>query len=225
MENFIGAIVFILPGFLLYFWIQSFGINPVVKHTPGEFTAVAALLWLPTSFVTLLIYNGVIFLSRYFGKMDFVWSLDLLKRESNNIVFLAVFLVLSVVVSFTMGWIWATKIYKHHLTLINKIREKRGIAPFSETPSVWDEVFGKNDSQVVEIGKINKEEKPIIGNIVKASRTFEPERYLSLKDVDFFTKLVEEHTIPVIQILYDAKTGVYIKIFDPEAIEDAQHKE
>ncbi|MCF2719306.1 DUF6338 family protein [Paenibacillus sp. UKAQ_18] len=222
MENFIGSIVFILPGFLLYFWIQSFGINPVVKHTPGEFTAVAALLWLPTSFVTLLIYNGVIFLSRFLGQTEFVWSLDVLKGKSNNIIFLVIFLILSVVVSFFMGWVWAKWIQPFQMKLINKVRKQRGVASFSDNSSVWDEVFGKDDEQVVEIGKINKEEDPIIGSITKASRTFEPERYLNLEDVDFFTDLVKEHKIPVRQILYDAKTGVYIKIFDPDGIKKAQ---
>ncbi|AET60271.1 hypothetical protein HPL003_17635 [Paenibacillus terrae HPL-003] len=222
MENFIGSIVFILPGFLMYFWIQSFGVNPVVKHTPGEFTAVAALLWLPTSFVTLLIYNGAIFASRFIGKTEIVWSLDALKSKSNDIFFLVVFLLLSVIVSFFMSLIWVRWIYPVQMKLINKVRNKRGVASFSKNPSVWDEIFTNNDSQVVEIGKINKEGEPVIGCINKASRTFEPERYLNLDDIKFFTDLVSKHEIPVSQILYDTKAGTYIKIFDPEGIRDAQ---
>lgn len=57
MDSLLGTIVFILPGFLAYFWLQSFGITPVTKHSSGELTAISALLWLPVSFVTLLIYN------------------------------------------------------------------------------------------------------------------------------------------------------------------------
>lgn len=222
MENFIGSIVFILPGFLMYFWIQSFGVNPVVKHTPGEFTAIAALLWLPTSFVTLLLYNGVIYASRFFQKADIVWSLDALKLKSNDIWFLVLFLLLSVVVSFVMSWLWAVKIYPIHLKIINKVRAKRGAADFSKNPSVWDEIFTNSDSQVVEIGKINKEGDPIVGCIRKASRTFEPERYLNLDDIEFFTELVKNNTVAVSQILYDTKAGTYIKIFDPNDIVKAQ---
>lgn len=222
MENFIGSIVFILPGFLMYFWIQSFGVNPVVKHTPGEFTAIAALLWLPTSFVTLLLYNGVIYVLRFFLNVDVVWSLDALKLKSNDIRFLVLFLILSVVVSFVMSWIWAVKIYPTHLKIINKVRTRRGAADFSKNPSVWDEIFTSSDSQVVEIGKINKEGDPIVGCIRKASRTFEPERYLSLDDIEYFTKLVKYRRVAVSQILYDTKAGTYIKIFDPDDIITAQ---
>ncbi|AQZ47419.1 hypothetical protein B5S25_13365 [Paenibacillus larvae subsp. pulvifaciens] len=57
MENFISTLVFILPGFLMYFWIQSFGINPVMKHNPGEMGAISALLWFPVSLLTVLTYN------------------------------------------------------------------------------------------------------------------------------------------------------------------------
>ncbi|MGE6576256.1 DUF6338 family protein [Paenibacillus xylanexedens] len=222
MENFIGSIVFILPGFLMYFWIQSFGVNPVVKHSPGEFTAIAALLWLPTSFVTLLLYNGVVYALRFFLNVDVVWSLDALKLKSNDIRFLVLFLLLSVAVSFVMSWIWAVKIYPTHLKIINKVRAKRGAADFSKNASVWDEIFTSSDTQVVEIGKINKEGDAIVGCIRKASRTFEPERYLSLDDIDYFTKLVKYRRITVSQILYDTKAGTYIKIFDPDDIIKAQ---
>lgn len=160
----------------------------------------------------------------FLGQTEFVWSLDVLKGKSNNIIFLVIFLILSVVVSFFMGWVWAKWIQPFQMKLINKVRKQRGVASFSDNSSVWDEVFGKDDEQVVEIGKINKEEDPIIGSITKASRTFEPERYLNLEDVDFFTDLVKEHKIPVRQILYDAKTGVYIKIFDPDGIKKHSNK-
>ncbi|WP_315793176.1 DUF6338 family protein [Paenibacillus sp. BIC5C1] len=222
MENFIGTVVFILPGFLMYFWIQSFGVNPVVKHTAGEFTAIAALLWLPTSFVTLLLYNGGIYVSRFFGNADIVWSLKDLSSKSDNILFLVVFMILSVVVSYGMSWIWAVKVYDKYIKFINKVRKKRNVAPFSMNPSVWDEIFLKDDSQVVEIGKLNSDGEPIIGCISKASRTFEPERYLNLEDIEFFTDLVKNRQVAVSQILYDTKAGTYIKIFDPDDIEKAQ---
>ncbi|URJ45181.1 hypothetical protein MF628_004966 [Paenibacillus polymyxa] len=221
MENFIGSIVFILPGFLMYFWIQSFGVNPVVKHTPGEFTAVAALLWLPTSFLTLCIYNGI---TGIVGA-ETIWSLNALKNHANSIFFLVIFLALGVMVSFVMSAVWTKWIHTKQMKVINRVRKWRGLAGFSDNASVWDEVFIKNDSLVVEIGKMNKEGESIIGCINKASRTFEPERYLSLNDIKFFTDLVVRHRIPVSQILYDTKAGTYIKIFDAVGIKDAQLKD
>ena len=59
LDSFIGTIVFLLPGFLMYFWIQSFGINPVVKHSATEMGAISALLWLPVSLLTIIIYNWI----------------------------------------------------------------------------------------------------------------------------------------------------------------------
>ncbi|WP_269082435.1 hypothetical protein [Aneurinibacillus tyrosinisolvens] len=44
MDAFISTVVFIVSGFLAYFWLQSLGVNPVVKHTVPEFTAISALL-------------------------------------------------------------------------------------------------------------------------------------------------------------------------------------
>jgi hypothetical protein len=205
----------------MYFWIQSFGVNPVVKHTPGEFTAVAALLWLPTSFVTLCIYNGVM----YIAGAEMVWSLGALKNHANSIFFLVVFLILSVVVSFFMSMLWVKWVQPYQLKLINRVRNWRKVASLSKSASVWDEVFGNNDAQVVEIGKMNKEGEPVIGCINKASRTFEPERYLNLDDIQFFTDLVNRHRIPVSQIFYDTKAGTYIKIFDAAYIRHAQYED
>ncbi|ETT55409.1 hypothetical protein C162_03097 [Paenibacillus sp. FSL R7-269] len=225
MDNLLGTIVFILPGFLMYFWLQSFGINPVVKHTPGEFTAIAALLWLPASFTTLLLYNSVILLSKLIGNADVIWSIQKLKDKSGSLTFLLVFLALSTLVSFVLSLFWAKWLYPIQMKLVNKIRNWRGAASFSKNPSVWDEVFTNNDSQVVEIGRIDKNGMTIIGCVNKASRTFEPERHISIDDVDFFTKLVEDHKISVTQIFYDTKSGTYVKIFNPEEIEAAQHKD
>ncbi len=225
MDNLLGTIVFILPGFLMYFWLQSFGINPVVKHSPGEFGAIAALLWLPASFSTLLLYNGIIYLSKMMSHTDIVWSIQALKDKSGSFTFLLVFLLLSSAVSFVLSVIWAKWLYPIQLKVINRVRNWRGTASLSKSPSVWDEVFTNNDAQVVEIGRMDKAGISMIGCINKASRTFEPERHLNLNDVDFFTELVGRHKISVSQIFYDTKSGTYVKIFDPEEIENAQHKD
>ncbi|MNC31607.1 hypothetical protein D3C75_799340 [compost metagenome] len=225
MENLLGTIVFVLPGFLMYFWLQSFGINPVVKHSPGEFTAIAALLWLPASFATLLLYNGIVSISRVVSHTDVVWSIQQLKDRSGSLTFLLVFLILSSIVSFMISVIWAKWLHPVQMKVINKIRNWRGAASLSKSPSVWDEVFTNNDAQVVEIGRLDKAGITIVGCINKASRTFEPERHLNLDDVDFFTDLVQKHSISVAKVFYDTKSGTYVKIFDPKEIEEAQLKD
>ncbi|WP_024985288.1 DUF6338 family protein [Brevibacillus borstelensis] len=224
MENLIGTIIFLLPGFLAYFWLQSFGITPVTKHTPAEFTTISALLWLPVSFFTLLLYNVAIWLSVKLVQLEPIWTVADLNKVSGSFVFLIMFLLLSALVSFILCLGWIKFGHKRLQNLINRIRISRGIAPFSESPSVWDEVFVKYGGKVVEIGKIDKPEGKLIGCIRKASRPLEPERNLYLDDVQFFTMIVKNYDVPISNIFYDTKSGSYVKVFDNEAIIEAQHK-
>lgn len=221
MDNFLGTIVFLLPGVLAYFWLQAFGINPVTKHSPTEFTAVAGLLWLPVSFGTLILYNIVIWLSSFVAQATPIWTMQTLKDSSNNIIFLVVFLLFSVLVSFLFSFVWAIWGFKVQQFFVNWVRAKRGFAKFSDTISVWDEVFGKNESQLVEIGRLDKPDNiTVTGEIKKASRTFEPER-LCLADVTFMTELVREYSIPVDNIFVDTKSGLYVKVYNSKAVREA----
>lgn len=224
MDSLLGTIVFLLPGFMAYFWLQSFGITPVTKHSPAEFTTISALLWLPVAFVTLLFYNSVIWISSYVVHGKPIWSASDLKEVSGNFVFLIAFLILSVLTSYLLSRLWVKYGQDFLLNLINKIRVARKIAPFSDSPSVWDEVFVKYGGKVVEIGKIDKPEGKLIGCIRKASRPLEPERNLYLDDVQFFTEIVEDYDVPVSNIFFDTKSGSYVKVFDSEAIVEAQKK-
>lgn len=226
MDSFLGTLVFLLPGLMLYFWLQSFGINPVVRHNPAEFTAVAVLLWFPVSLTAILVFNLTVKISTIMSGLNPIWSTDELKNASGNFLFLIIFLSSSLLISFIFGVIWAKWIHQQlFMKLVNTIRQWRGVAPLSKSSSVWDEVFLNDDELVVEIGKIDKDDISYIGEIKKASRTFEPERNILLSEIQFFTDLVERHKIPVKNIFIDNKTGMYVKIFDPEEIKNAQIKD
>lgn len=222
MDNFLGTLVFLLPGVLAYFWLQAFGINPVQKHSPVEFSAVSALLWLPVSFITLTLYNYAYNLSLLPTFLSYVGTIDDLKKVSGSFVFLSIFLLISIISSYLLCIIWAKWGYQVHRWLINKVRKWRGLATLSSSPTVWDEAFLNNNAQVVEVGKIDKPESAIIGCIKKVSRPFETERSLLLDDIEFFSKLVVEHEIPVANVYIDTKSGTYIKVFDPEIIRESQ---
>lgn len=225
MDNFLGTIVFLLPGVMAYFWLQSFGINPVAKHSPTEFTAIAGLLWLPVSFITLSLCNLAIYISYLIVGAKQIWTIQNLKDASGSLVFLAVFLLLSLLVSFFLCWLWAKWGYKLQQKIVNKVRLSRGLADFSENASVWDEVFGKYEVQIVEIGKVDNPTNKMIGQIRKASRPFETERNLCLDHVELFTKLIKDNPdIPVVNIFIDTKSGMYIRIFDTETIQLALDK-
>lgn len=218
MENFITTLVFLLPGFLLYFWIQTFGVNPVVKHTSIEVTAISALLWLPVSYSTLKIYNFIINFSN--SNHLKIRTLNELQELTGDLSFLILFLFLSIIVSFAFAVIWSKWLFNVHLKIVNIIRKWRGAASFSKTPSVWDEVFLKNEPQVVKFSKIG-EKQSIIGEIEKVSRTFEPEKNLYLYDVEYYTKLVEKHKIPVTRTFIDTRTGTYVQLYDSRSVKEA----
>lgn len=221
METFISTVVFILPGFLMYFWIQAFGVNPVTKHNATEVGAISALLWIPVSISTLLAYNaiGVIY------QADPIWSLDKLKEESGNLLFLFFFLVLSIFISFILSVTYIKLIYPYQCKRINKIREKRGVAPFSDSSSVWDEVFGGNTEQIVNVSKIDKQGEYVIGEMEKVPRPFEVDKCFTLQHVDLFTRLVKEYDVPISRVFVDSKSGICIKIYDDEAIRKAYEED
>jgi hypothetical protein len=217
MDNFLGTLVFLLPGVLAYFWLQAFGISPVTKHTPTEFAAVAALLWLPVSVLTIGLYNSVIKLAILAAQSQPIWTMNDLKNASGSFVFLTVFLMLSIIVSFILSWLWAKWGYNIQQIIVNKVRKSRGLADFSENTTVWDEVFSKNEPQVVEIGKIGSE-PGVIGCIRKASRPFEPERNLMLDDIELLTTIVTTNKLVPIAVYSDIKSGTVIKIYDSKRI-------
>jgi hypothetical protein len=220
LESFIGTLIFLLPGFLAYFWIQTFGVNPVMKHTPVEFTTVSALLWIPVSVLTLLLHNTLYYVLCWTDRIEQVWTIPALVKAANQPEFLMWFLILSIVVSFVIGVAWALYGVERMRKVINWIRGKKELAELSKYTSVWDELFLNKDTQIVEVGKIDKPESALIGEVEKASRTFEPERF-SLKHIALFTTIVKEKNIPVDRIYVDVKSGTYVKIYDTEEIKKA----
>jgi hypothetical protein len=107
MDSFVGTMIFVIPGFLMYFWVQAFGVNPVMKHTPIEFTTVSALLWIPVSVTTLLFHNSLYFVLKWSGKIYQVWTIDELVGAAQKPEFLLWFLLLSVPVSCIFSAVWA----------------------------------------------------------------------------------------------------------------------
>ncbi|MFE4522150.1 hypothetical protein ACFRCQ_08325 [Cytobacillus firmus] len=222
MDSFLGTLVFLLPGLMLYFWLQSFGINPVVKHSPAEFTAVSVLLWFPVSLTVILTFNLFIHLTNW-NTFQPIWSTEELKTASGSFVFLIIFLGSSVLISFLAGAIWAKWIHQQlFMKLINGIRKSRGAAEFSRNTSVWEEIFTINGEKVVKIIKLDKPEEYIVGSIRKASRQFEPERNIVLDEVDYFTKLVEKYNPTIKHVFIDTKSGIAIYMYHPNSITEVQ---
>ncbi|WP_213397296.1 DUF6338 family protein [Virgibacillus pantothenticus] len=223
MTNFLATVVFVLPGFLLYFWIQLFGVNPVVRHNTIQVTAISALLWLPVSVIVISILNGVSILFNFEART--ISTLKDLEDTSGNLYYLTTFLLLSVLVSFIIAALWSKYIYSaFHLRLVNKVRKWRNAAEYSETPSVWEEVFLKNEAQVVEVGKIGDSHVEV-GEIKKASRTFEPDRNLYLSDQKYYKDLIKKYDIPVSSTFVDTRTGIYVKVYESKLIKKAIEKE
>lgn len=219
MENFLSTFVFLLPGLMAYFWLQLFGLNPPIKHTAPEVSSIAALLWLPISYLTLVCLNLWAWLYNNPDSMFSVqkaWTIEEVKQVTSDVRYLALFLFVSAIVSFGVCALWGKWGVNLLEKAINIIREWREVAPLSKKPTVWDEIFSNNDSQVVEIRKLDKPEYKQIGGISKVSRPFEPERALVLDGIKIWTKLVEKYNPEPDQVFIDIKSGIVIKVFNLE---------
>lgn len=221
MDSFLGTLVFLLPGLMLYFWLQSFGINPVVKHTPAEFTGVAALLWYPVSITSLGCFNLLLNKGIIHNLSKPIYKISDLMGASKDFSFLAIYLGISLVISLIFSILWAKWGHSYlYLFLINAVRKWRGIAPLSENTSVWDEAFHSNTAQIIEISKLG-EAKGSIGEIDRVSRTFEPGRDLLLRHTDTWEKIMEEYEVNIVNIFVDTKSGVIVKIYDSDMAKKA----
>jgi hypothetical protein len=215
VENLISTIVFVLPGFMLYFWVQMMGVNPVVKHTVAEFAALAALAWFPviaTSLWIMSLYDlGIL-------------NLDDLISESRNLRFIAEFLGISLIVSFILGVIYVRFLYPFQLWITNKVRVSIKKIPLSNSPSVWEEVFFK-EVKVVGFAKFGSNKPDIVGNILNVARPFEPKRGFRLIYMDHVKLIIEKYDIPIVEIFTDVDAGVHVFIYDTEAYQIADEKE
>jgi len=225
--EFLSTFVFILPGVMAYFWLQVFGLNPSVKHTAPEFSGIAALLWLPVSFSTLIVLNtwGA-FVNINFLHVNQVWTLEALNKASSDIKYLVLFLFASFIVSFFICWIWCLYVHEFLRNRINHVRKTRKLAPISSSSSVWEEFFIKineNDQEnssmkkiaVFIVYKIDKPEEFIAGSMTKASRPLETDKGLVLEDTEEWTNSIkDDFDYNVTRVYIDTKTGMVIKELD-----------
>ncbi|MCW3791481.1 hypothetical protein OM416_07810 [Paenibacillus sp. LS1] len=216
MENILSTIVFILPGFMMYFWVQMMGINPVVKHTVPEFTAMAAIAWIPVSVLTIVLMN--LFASP-------VYTIEALYEKSKNLYYLVRFTGISVVVSFILSLLYAKFGYSSQVWIINKIRISVKKTELSKSPSVWEEVFFSNDTLVVGISKYGNSSPEVYGCIDRVSRPFESKRAMRLIYMDYVQKIVERYEVPVKEVYTDVDAGVHIYIYDLEEYNKADIEE
>lgn len=228
MDAFLATLVFLLPGLLAYFWLRMFGVNPPVAHSGTEITAIAALLWIPTSILSVLAYDGMVW---GIGKkapaygLTYLADLKTLTILSTQLTFLLIFLILSLVFSFVVAYIWAVYLYKMTLSLINKVRSKRNMAQLDELTTVWDNFFlafdrnekGSEPIMLVEVYKMGDDpEKRIYGTVKKTSRPFELERALVLTRFEGWKESHEYYQYPVKRTYVDLKSGLVVNELDSE---------
>ncbi|MDF9841944.1 MULTISPECIES: hypothetical protein [unclassified Paenibacillus] len=226
MDNFVSTAVFILPGILMYFWIQAFGINPVVKHSVPELAAITALMWLPVSIATIFIYNLV---GDIYGQKS-IWTLTELKMQADNLKFLGWFLMISIPVSFAVSLFYTKILYPIQRLLVNSSRKKLGVAPLTTLQTVWEEFFIKVDEKrnkgvlAVRVYKLDKPgEESLVGVVDRASRPYETERALVLDKCADLKASDKHYVYEVIRTYVDIKSGIVIQEIDPN--KPTQNKE
>ncbi|MGE6379891.1 hypothetical protein [Peribacillus muralis] len=222
MSEFISTFVFILPGIMTYFWLQLFGLNPSVKHTAPELSGIAALLWLPVSFVSLLLLNTWSILVKVrFLSVESVWTMDELNTATSDIKYLVLFLIVSFITSFFLCWLWSTWGNDIIRIAINKVRKSRKIAPISSSASVWEEFFIKINEDEEEkkavyiVYKIDKPEEFVVGSMTRASRPLETDKGLVLEDTEEWKESIEnDYDYDVKRLYVDTKSGMVVKELD-----------
>lgn len=192
---------------------------------------ISALLWLPVSTLTLLSYNLIFYSIELFLKsmgnnrtINYVLNLKELQSSFTDLQFIIIFSILSLIFSYLIARFWVQWIFPRFLKHINFIRkEKIKISQLSGKPTVWEEIFITAEVKVVKVMKLDKPQEAIIGAIRKASRPLEPDRNITLDEVDYFTKLVEKYNPLIKNVFIDTKAGIVIYMYHPTYIEEAQH--
>lgn len=217
MEQFISIIIFSLPGLLAYFWLQLFGLNPTVKHTPTEMVGLVALLGVPTTGLTIITYN----LGVYVLSIPTIYLTDIkeVSALSTNLLFLMSYVLLSTLFSFLVAFMWGRYLYKLVLKLVNSVRKKRKTSRLSEDTSVWDTFFfrlekAEEKELIVEMYKIDKPDKKTYGAVIRMSRPFETERSLILDESEEWKEAHEYYKYPVKKSYVDTKSGIVVNELD-----------
>ncbi|HZH61039.1 MAG TPA: hypothetical protein VEY70_16045 [Metabacillus sp.] len=226
MENFISLLVFTLPGLLAYFWIQLFGLTPALKRSGTELLTISALLWIPITVTTLLIYQFIVVIYEhnpyYSINLPVVKNLKDLTKVAQSMWFLLYYIVCSLVISYGIARYIVGRGYDKFISHVNKIRMKNGKAPFSQHSTVWDEIFSKNNAQIVEIYNLNNPKTSVVGELRKVSRSFEPERHLTIEHVEHWTNILSKYEVRVENIFVDVKSSMVIKTYNQDDLKEAQ---
>lgn len=221
MENFVTILIFTLPGLLSYFWIQLFGLHPASKHINFEIATISAILWFPVGMIVLSIYQltaMIVNTNSVSNPWLSVHTLSDVLELSNNLGFLVYFVLFSVIFSFLFSWFVSRFAYRWMIRLVNVVRRGSGTAELSDTSTVWNETFLKNEGQAVSFRKIDNPDEIIYGEIEKVSRPVELERNLLLTNIDKWTKVLKDNKdVEVANIFIDTKTGFIISIYDTDS--------
>lgn len=217
MEQFISIIIFSLPGLLAYFWLQLFGLNPTVKHTPTEMVGLSALLWVPITGLTIISYNVVVYIFNI--PVMNITSVEDIRILSNQLLFLLFFVILSTIFSFLIAYVWGRNLYKWVLNLVNKVRIKRKTSVLSEDTSVWDSFFFSLEQEeeqpmIVEMYKMDKPTEKVYGAVIRMSRPFETERSLVLDQSQEWERAHKDYQYPVKRSYVDVKSGMVVNELD-----------
>lgn len=238
MDHFISIIIFSIPGLLAYFWIQSFGLNPTVKHSVTELVAIAALFWAPTVFATIVVFDFLYYITDFVIKiigwnwsglgLNLITTVSDIQNEANHLLFILYFIISSVIFSYYVAKVWSIN-FEKVLRTINKVRRNKGIPILSDSSTTWDSFFLKSfevDEEgiqkrdrsgnvlekliPVKIYKLDNPKEKIYGIVQNSSRPFETERALVLIRSDELKSSDTSYEYETSRSYIDLKTGYVV---------------
>lgn len=210
IDDLIGLILFILPGYITFKWKELFSnSNKNIQDTTIEKPAEIILFSIPVVFITQLI------LSFYFK----VKGIHGLIKLSYDFKFLTCYLVLVTALSILLAFIWTKWIEKITLKAVNKIRSKNKKLHISPN-SVWEQTLSHGDyTKVVCIYPLGDEENAEWGFLTSHSRTIENEKQLYLEGSEDIKRIKDKFINPE-KTFIDIDTQTVIRIFDYDTREN-----
>lgn len=215
MNQLLSVIIFAIPGLLVYFWIQAFGLNPTKKHSTTELAGITAIFWMPTVALTLLSYNRIATIQTIWLHLTPIHKLSAIESDAFDFDFLLWYFGLSAIFSLLISLAWSFIGFSVVLWFINKVRILRKVTKLDRTTSVWEAFFNtiqkrEEEPMVVEMYKIDNPDQKIVGSITRMSRPFESERALVIEESDNWTAHHKRYRYAVKKSYIDTKSGMIV---------------
>lgn len=241
MDNFFSFYILGIPGVLTYLIYKTIGDSATQSRSQLELIAITSLLWVPTVFLSILLFNTLHFLTEailinidvnYFRQFNImkIITIENLIKNINNFIFILLFTLTTLVSSIAVSSL-APKLNEILINIINNIRVKKGYAKIvKKGSSAWKLFFIMNKdhqkstinneySIVVQLSYLDNPKKLIYGSLKFISNDEKQQQFI-IENENEWTNFVKEYQtktneeIPFADVFVDARNKLVIREID-----------